>query len=249
MLAISAILVGNARLAIGAEPKAAEPAVEAANNLVRSRLPFANRDDYRDAERGFLGTLPDALVTGANGNVVWSQKDYSFLDREDVPATVNPSLWRQAQLNHRHGLFKVMDAIYQVRGFDISNMTLVESNGGLIVIDPLLSVETAKAGLNLYYQYYQYRPRRPVVAVIYTHSHGDHYGGVKGVVSEGDVKAGKVVIIAPEGFLQHAVSKSVIAGNAMRRRAQYQFGTYFRRETAAKWMPVSARPLLSAHGL
>jgi alkyl sulfatase BDS1-like metallo-beta-lactamase superfamily hydrolase len=189
MLAICAILVGNARMATSAEPKAAEPAIQAANNSVRSSLPFSNRDDYRDAERGFIGTLPDALVTGANGNIVWSQKDYSFLDREDSPATVNPSLWRQAQLNHRHGLFKVVDGIYQVRGLDASNMTLVESASGLIVIDPLLSIETAKAALDLYYQY---RPRRPVTAVIYTHSHGDHYGGVKGVISEADVKAGKV---------------------------------------------------------
>ena len=221
LLAICAILVGNARIATSAEPKAAEPAIQAANNSVRSSLPFSNRDDYRDAERGFIGTLPDALVSGANGNIVWSQKDYSFLDREDSPDTVNPSLWRQAQLNHRHGLFKVVDGIYQVRGLDASNMTLVETASGLIVVDPLISVETAKAALDLYYQY---RPRRPVTTVIYTHSHGDHYGGVKGVVSEADVKAGKVVIIAPEGFLEHAVSESVIAGNAMRRRGQYQFG-------------------------
>jgi alkyl sulfatase BDS1-like metallo-beta-lactamase superfamily hydrolase len=223
MLAICAILVGNHRLAIGAEPKAAEPTVEAANSLVRSSLPFANRDDYRDAERGFMGTFPDALVTGANGNIVWSQKEYSFLDRQDVPATVNPSLWRQAQLNHRHGLFKVVDGLYQIRGLDISNMTLVESDTGLIVIDPLLSIETAKAGLDLYFQH---RPRRPVIAVIYTHSHRDHYAGVKGVVTEADVKAGKVIVLAPEGFLEHAVSETVIAGNAMRRRGQYQFG-YF----------------------
>src|SRR5262249_14526960 len=221
MLAICAILVGNARMATSAEPKAAEPAIQAANNSVRSSLPFSNRDDYRDAERGFIGTLPDALVTGANGNIVWSKKDYSFLDREDSPATVNPSLWRQAQLNHRHGLFKVVDRVYQVRGFDLSNMTLIEGDSGLIVIDPLLTIETARAGLELYFQH---RPRRPVIAVIYTHSHRDHYGGVKGVVTEADVKAGKSVVIAPDGFLEHAVSETVIAGNAMRRRGQYQFG-------------------------
>src|SRR5262249_14103783 len=219
--AICAALLGDVRLAISAEPKAAEPFVQAANNSVRSNLPFADRDDYRDADRGFMGTLPDALVTGTNGNVVWSQKDYSFLDRGDAPATVNPSLWRQAQLNHRHGLFKVVDRVYQVRGFDLSNMTLIEGDSGLIVIDPVLTIETARAGLELYFQH---RPRRPVIAVIYTHSHRDHYAGVKGVVTEADVGAGKSVVIAPDGFLEHAVSETVIAGNAMRRRGQYQFG-------------------------
>ncbi len=202
-------------------PKPAEPAVKAQNHSVLSKLPFANRDDFRDASRGFIATLPDALVTGANGNVVWSQKDYAFLDNE-APDSVNPSLWRQAQLNHRHGLFKVVDGLYQVRGFDISNMTLLEGDTGLIVIDPLFSVETAKAGLELYYRH---RPRRPVLAVIYTHSHPDHWGGVKGVTNEADVASGKVAVLAPDGFMEHVISEDVIAGNAMFRRAQYQFGT------------------------
>lgn len=149
--------------------KPADLAVKALNISTLSTLPFANRDDFRDASRGFVATLPDALVTGTKGNAVWSQKDYAFLEKE-APDTVNPSLWRQAQLNHLHGLFKVIDGLYQIRGFDISNMTLIEGDTGLIVIDPLLSVETARAGLELYYQH---RPRRPVVAVIYTHSHPD----------------------------------------------------------------------------
>jgi alkyl sulfatase BDS1-like metallo-beta-lactamase superfamily hydrolase len=160
-------------------------------------------------------------VTGPSGNVVWSQKDYSFLDKDQAPDTVNPSLWRQAQLNRQHGLFKVVDGLYQIRGLDVSNMTLIEGNTGLIVVDPLLAIETARAGLDLYYQH---RPRRPVVAVIYTHSHADHWGGVKAVTNEADVASGKVAVIAPEGFLERAVSENVIAGNAMRRRALYQFG-------------------------
>jgi alkyl sulfatase BDS1-like metallo-beta-lactamase superfamily hydrolase len=186
-----------------------------------SQLPFANRDDYADAARGFIATIPDVLLTGPSGNVVWSQKDYGFLDKDQVPDTVNPSLWRQAQLNRQHGLFKVVDGLYQIRGFDVSNMTLIEGNTGLIVVDPLLVVETARAGLDLYYQH---RPRRPVVAVIYTHSHADHYGGVKGVTNEADVASGKVAVIAPQGFMEHTVSESVIAGNAQRRRGLYQFG-------------------------
>jgi alkyl sulfatase BDS1-like metallo-beta-lactamase superfamily hydrolase len=221
LLAITTFGVGTADPAAGQQAKPAEPAVSAANHAVLSQLPFANRDDYEDAARGFIATIPDALVTGPSGNVVWSQKDYGFLDKDQVPDTVNPSLWRQAKLNRQHGLFKVVDGLYQIRGFDVSNMTLIEGDTGLIVVDPLLVVETARAGLDLYYQH---RPRRPVVAVIYTHSHADHYGGVKGVTNEADVASGKVAVIAPQGFMEHTVSESVIAGNAQRRRGLYQFG-------------------------
>jgi alkyl sulfatase BDS1-like metallo-beta-lactamase superfamily hydrolase len=203
-----------------AQEKPAEPAVKALNSAVLSTLPFAKQDDYQDAAHGFIATLPGAIVTGPNGNAVWSQNDYAFLDGTS-PDTVNPSLWRQAQLNHQHGLFKVVEGIYQVRGFDLSNMTIVEGDTGLIVVDTLLSVETAKAALDLYYQH---RPRKPVVAVIYTHTHADHWGGVNGVTAETDVASGKVAVLAPEGFLEHAVSEGVIAGNAQRRRSLYQFG-------------------------
>ncbi len=221
LLAITTFGVGTAHPAAGQEAKPAELTVSAANRAVLSQLPFANRDDYEDAARGFIATIPDALVTGPSGNVVWSQKDYGFLENDHAPDTVNPSLWRLAQLNRQHGLFKVVDGLYQIRGLDLSNMTLIEGNTGLIVVDPLNAVETARAGLDLYYQH---RPRRPVVAVIYTHSHADHWGGVKGVTNEADVASGKVAVIAPEGFTEHTVSEFVIAGNAMRRRALYQFG-------------------------
>src|SRR5215813_14229414 len=219
LLAIIAFGVGAADMAFGQE-KPAEPAVKTLNNAVLSKLPFDRQDDFHDAARGFIATLPDALVTGPNGNVVWSQKDYAFLEKA-APDTVNPSLWRQAQLNHQHGLFKVVEGVYQVRGIDLSNMTILEGDTGLIVVDTLLSVETAKAALDLYYQH---RPRRPVIAVIYTHTHADHWGGVRGVVDEKDVKAGKVKIYAPEHFLEEAVSENVFAGTAMSRRASYMYG-------------------------
>ena len=190
------------------------------NASVAQQLPFQDSEDFEDARRGLVATLPDATIRSADGRVVWSLKDYEFL-KDEPPATVNPSLWRVARLNLNHGLFKVADRIYQIRGFDISNMDIIEGDAGLIVIDPLVSAEVARAGLELYYQH---RPRKPVVAVIYTHSHVDHYGGVKGVVSEDEVRSGKVTVLAPEGFLEEAVSENVFAGNAMGRRAIYMFG-------------------------
>src|SRR5262249_14746552 len=176
--------------------------------------------DCDDAGRGFIAQLADGLVTRTDGRVLWSQKDYPFLDKAATD-TVNPSLWRQAQLNHKHGLFKVVEGVYQIRGIDLSNMTILEGDTGLIVVDTLLSVETAKAAMDLYYQH---RPRKPVVAVIYTHTHADHWGGVGGVTTPADVASGKVAILAPEGFVEHAVSEGIIAGNAQRRRSLYQFG-------------------------
>lgn len=183
------------------------------------RLPFADRNDFADARRGLLEAVDQAVVT-ADGKTVWDLQRYAFLNGE-APATVNPSLWRIAQLNTIAGLFKVTDGIYQVRGLDLANMTLIEGEHGLIVMDPLLSVETAKAGLAMYFRH---RPQRPVVAVIYTHPHVDHFGGVRGVIDEADVKAGKVQVIAPQGFFEHAISENVLAGPAMKRRAQYMYG-------------------------
>ena len=143
-------------------------------------------------------------------------------DGSAPPETVHPALWRHAQRNTIHGLFRVADGIYQVRGYDISNITFIEGKTGIIVVDPLVSVESARAALDLFYENL---PRRPVTAVIYTHSHVDHWGGVKGIVSDEDVKAGKVRIIAPEGLTSEAISENVMAGNAMARRATYMFGT------------------------
>ena len=183
------------------------------------RLPFDDRSDFDNARRGLLEAV-DQPVVNADGKTVWDLQRYAFLNGE-APATVNPSLWRIAQLNTLAGLFKVSEGIYQVRGLDLANMTLIEGEHGLIVMDPLLSVETARAGLAMYFRH---RPQRPVVAVIYTHPHVDHFGGVRGVIDEADVKAGKVQVIAPQGFFEHAVSENVLAGPAMKRRAQYMYG-------------------------
>jgi alkyl sulfatase BDS1-like metallo-beta-lactamase superfamily hydrolase len=192
-----------------------------ANASLAQQLPFQDTEDFEDARRGFVATLPDVTIRSADGRVVWSLKDYEFEKKNEAPPTVNPSLWRVARINLNNGLFKVTDRIYQVRGFDLSNMDIIEGDTGLIIIDPLVSSEVARAGLELYYQH---RPKKPVSAVIYTHSHVDHYGGVKGVVSEDDVKSGKVKVLAPEGFLEEAVSENVFAGNAMSRRATYMYG-------------------------
>ncbi len=202
-------------------PKGAEPATLSANAALTKELPFANRQDFDDAMRGFVGTTPDALVPGAGPRPVWSMKPYEFLKSNDPADTVNPSLWRQAQLNAIHGLFKVTERVYQVRGFDLANMTIVEGDTSLIVIDPLLAAETAHAALDLYYRH---RPKKPVGTVIYSHGHADHYGGVKGVIGEADVAAGRVQVLAPSGFMETAVAENIVAGNAMNRRAQYQFG-------------------------
>ncbi len=191
-------------------PRPAEADVAASNRAVLSQLPFADRQAFEDARRGFIATVPDGPSPG----------QYDFLSG-DAPATVNPSLWRLAQLNALHGLFKVVDGLYQVRGFSLANMTIVEGRTGVIVIDPLSTVGSAREALELYFAH---RPRRPVTAVVYTHSHSDHYGGVKGVATDADVAAGRTRVIAPAGFMEAAVSESVIAGNAMGRRAQYQFG-------------------------
>jgi alkyl sulfatase BDS1-like metallo-beta-lactamase superfamily hydrolase len=204
-----------------AAPNDASEITRALNRAVLDALPFADRQDFDDAQRGFIGTLPDVEIRNDAGRVVWSLKDYAFLREPAPPPTVNPSLWRQAQLNLFNGLFQVTDRIYQIRGFDVSNMTLIEGDRGLIVIDPLISVEVARAGLALYTKH---RGPCPVVAVIYSHSHVDHYGGVRGVVDEADVTAGRVEIIAPDRFMQEVVTENVLAGTVMVRRAQFQFG-------------------------
>jgi alkyl sulfatase BDS1-like metallo-beta-lactamase superfamily hydrolase len=201
--------------------KDAADTTRAANQAVRAGLPFEDGQSFDDARRGLIAEFGDRVVARPDGRPVWSLKPYGFLAKEDAPDTVNPSLWRHARLNMANGLFKVTDRVYQLRGIDLSNMTIIEGDSGLIVIDPLVSVEVASAAMEFYFEH---RPRKPVVAVIYTHSHVDHFGGVRGVVSEADVAAGKVKIWAPSGFMEEAVGENVIAGNAMARRALYQFG-------------------------
>lgn len=208
-------------------PAAASTHTRAMHRRVRDELPFEDREDFEDAGRGLIATTPSLLLRDAHGRAVWDMDSYAFIDSvEEAPDTVHPSLWRMAQLNGMHGLFEVAPGIYQVRGYDISNMTLVEGRTGVIVIDPLISTECAAAALALYRAH---RGERPVSAVIYTHSHVDHFGGVKGVVSEDAVHAGDVPVWAPAGFLEHAVSENVLAGGAMTRRAGYMFAPGLKR--------------------
>src|SRR4051812_3395677 len=206
-------------------PKGPEPATLKANAESTKTLPFADRQDFDDAMRGFIGTVPDALVRGTGPRPVWSMKPYDFLKQNEAADSVNPSLWRQAQLNAIHGLFKVTERVYQVRGFDISNMTIIEGETSLIIIDVLVASETARAALELYYQH---RPRKPVGTVIYSHSHTDHFGGVKGVISEADVAAGKAQVLAPAGFMEAVAGESIMAGTAPRRRRPKMLGQRLR---------------------
>ena len=172
---------------------------------------FADRTDFENANRGLIARLEPGVIKAANGRVVFDADAFTRATTGDCPDTVHPSLWRQSQLTAIQGLFEVTEGIYQLRGIELSNMTLVEGETGVIVIDPAVSAEVAAAGLALYREH---RGDRPVTAVIYTHSHIDHFGGVLGVVDAGT----SVPIVAPEGFLEHAVSENVYAGVAMLRR-------------------------------
>lgn len=203
-------------------PKAASAPVIAQHEATLKALPFADTRDFDDAARGFLGTIENARVTSTQGRVVWSLEPYGFLSEEKAPATVDPSLWRQSRLNMHHGLFEVVPGVYQVRGLDIANMTLIEGDKGVIVVDTLTSIEGARAAMELYFQH---RGKKPVAAVIFTHTHTDHWGGARGVLDDA-MLAGGVPIIAPNFFMEHAVSENIIAGPAMLRRAQYQFGPF-----------------------
>jgi alkyl sulfatase BDS1-like metallo-beta-lactamase superfamily hydrolase len=206
---------------IGGKPATA--ATKAANEAVLKDLPFADKSDFDDAQRGFIARPDTLTIKNAQGNVVWdleAYKKFIALDKA-APASINPSLYRNAQLNMIYGLFKVTDRVYQVRGFDLSNITFIQGDTGWIVFDPLISTETAKAALDYINEKVG---KRPVVAVVYSHSHVDHYGGVRGLASEEDFKSGKVRVFAPEHFTEHAVSENVIAGNVMSRRAIYMYG-------------------------
>ena len=199
----------------------ATPTVRAANEALLATLPFDDDQDLEDAQRGFVGRLDPCIIRAADGRVVWDNESYRAFLYGPAPATVNPSLWRQSMLSAIDGLFEVVPGIDQVRGFDLSNVTFVEGETGVLVIDPLISTETAAAALALYREH---RGDRPVVGVLYTHSHADHFGGVKGVTTQADVDAGRCPIIAPDGFLEHAVAENVYAGTAMTRRAGYMYG-------------------------
>ena len=168
--------------------KDATEATKAANAALLEALPFSDRSDFEHARHGLIAPLPAGVISGQAGNLIRDPQKYGFIaEGAAAPDTVNPSLWRQSQLINLSGLFEVTDGIYQVRNLDLSNMTIIEGAEGVTVVDPLISAETAKVGMDLYYQH---RGQKPVKAVIYTHSHVDHDGGVRGVVDEADVAAG-----------------------------------------------------------
>lgn len=222
-LSIIALVASGPSPAFSQEaPKDATDATKSANAQLLKELPFDDTSDFDDAKKGLIAPLPSELIKGESGNAVWNPEQYSFIKPDaKAPDTVNPSLWRQSQLINISGLFEVVPGIYQVRNLDLSNMTIIEGKEGITIVDPLVSSETAKVGMDLYYKH---RGKKPVKAVIYTHSHVDHYGGVRGVVSEEDVTSGKTKIYAPEGFLEAAVAENVMAGTAMSRRASYMYG-------------------------
>lgn len=192
-----------------------------ANAQVYALLDFEDKSEFENATRGLIASPETLEIRNDEGKLIWSQKAYDFLDG-DAPSTANPSLWRNTQLNHIYGLFEVCDGIYQVRGYDLSNITFIKGDTGWIVFDPLMSTECAKAALELVNENLGVLP---IKAVVYSHSHVDHFGGVLGIVTPEQVQAEGIAIIAPEHFEEHAVSENVYAGTAMARRASYQYGS------------------------
>lgn len=196
-----------------------------ANQAVINELPFANRQDFEDAKRGLIASLDSLTTPNAKGESVWDMDAYRFVDYQgadgEAPASVNPSLWRQASLNNIHGLFKVSDGIYQLRGFDLANMTLIEGDNGWIVVDPLTAKETAKKAFDFAQQHLG---EKPITAILFTHSHIDHFGGALGLVSAEQVQQQGIRVIAPEGFMEEATSENIIAGTAMSRRSMFMYG-------------------------
>ncbi|HEU4757699.1 MAG TPA: alkyl sulfatase dimerization domain-containing protein, partial [Agromyces sp.] len=207
------------------EQNEASETIRAANRELAASLPFEDTRDFEAVDRGFIAALEPGIVRDADGRVVWDAEASSFLTGE-APDTVNPSLWRQSKLVLRQGLYEVVEGVYQVRGLDLSNVSFVEGDTGVIVIDPLISEETAAAAFALYREH---RGDRPVVAVIFSHSHVDHFGGVLGIIDHAAVASGEVQVIAPEGLVGHSVAENVYAGTAMTRRAGYMYGAALER--------------------
>ena len=209
-------------------PGTATEATKQANASLAARLDLAPGSDGEDARRDRIAYIEDEAILGDDGSVVWAIPQFEFLDG-NAPETVNPSLWRQSQLAAHHGLFRVMDGVYQVRGYDLSVMSVIEGDTGWIIGDPLTATETAAASLKLVNDTLG---ERPVTGVLYTHSHADHFGGARGVISDEDVANG-VPVLAPIGFSESAVSENLIAGNQMGRRSTLMFGNTLPRSTTA----------------
>ena len=212
---------GESALGLNTDSKEATEYTIDANEQVYALLDFEDERELENAKRGLIAA-PDSLeIKSESGKVIWSQDAYAFVD-EEAPGSANPSLWRDTQLNHIYGLFEVEDGIYQVRGYDMSNITFIKGDTGWIIYDPLMTVECAQAAYELVKENLG---DYPVKAIMYSHSHVDHFGGVVGIVSEKQVEEEGILIVAPEGFEEHAVSENIYAGNAMGRRASYQYGT------------------------
>lgn len=195
------------------------------NAQVQADLPPEDGQDFEAARRGWIAGVPDLKIVHPDGTPAWDQTAYRFIDGE-APPSVNPSLWRQARLNNIHGLFEVIPGIYQLRGFDLANLTLIRGETGWIVVDALTCHETAAAALDLAWQHLE---ARPVTAVIFTHSHMDHFGGATAVIPAAEDAQRAIPIVAPGGFMEESISESVLAGGAMRRRAQYMYGKWLAR--------------------
>jgi alkyl sulfatase BDS1-like metallo-beta-lactamase superfamily hydrolase len=210
---------------MSAERKPATPVTAARNRAAGAALPADDEQDFADATRGLVATFEPAVVAGPGRYPAWDLESYDFL-AEECPETANPSLWRQSRLNRIAGLFELAPGFYQLRGFDLSNMHVVEGERGIVVIDPLISAETAAAALALYRRE---RGERAVTGLIYTHCHIDHFGGAKGIVSAEEVEQRAIPVLAPSGFLEHAIAENVFAGTAMGRRAGYMYGAKLRR--------------------
>ena len=206
----------------GGSPKGPSEFTKQMHEKVLQKLPFDDLEDFALAKKGLLAKEDKLVIRDQNDKVIWNMTEFGYLD-EPRPDTVNPSLWRQAKLNAFHGLFKVSDRIFQVRGYDLANMTLIEGDTGWIIVDPLTSTETVRAAMNLVEKHFGVRP---VKAILSTHSHVDHFGGVRALASEKDLAEGRIRYVVPEGFVEEAASENVIAGNAMGRRAAYMFGNF-----------------------
>ncbi|MFT4764421.1 MAG: alkyl sulfatase BDS1-like metallo-beta-lactamase superfamily hydrolase [Oleispira sp.] len=195
------------------------------NQAVIDQLPLSNQQDFKDAQRGLIASLDSLVTTNIQGETVWDMDAYKFMQFTGLsggsPASINPSLWRQANLNNIHGLFKVSEGIYQLRGFDLANMTLIEGDSGWIVVDPLTAKETAKQAFDFAQKHLG---KKPISAILFTHSHLDHFGGALGIVTAEQVKQQGIRVIAPEGFMEEATSENIIAGTAMSRRSMYMYG-------------------------
>ena len=188
----------------------------------RTSLPFSDTKDMEEQKKGLIAPMKKLQIMADAGNVAWDMARFQFLDRQDSFDSIHPSLLRQARLNNNYGLYEVIPGIYQVRGFDLSNMTFVRGKRGWIVFDTLVSAETARAAWQLFQEHVG--KGLPITAVIYSHSHVDHWGGLRGIVNEEDVRSGKITVIAPPNFMDCTISENVFAGNAMNRRVFYQYG-------------------------